>query len=81
MSYIVHKIIGGHKYAYEITSYWDSETKTTKKKQQYIGVVEDKSKPSKKLTQPVNASVNSNNIGEHNIQCQEIDKYISLTLI
>ncbi len=49
MSYIVHKIIGGRKYAYEITSYWDSETKSTKKKQQYIGVVEDKSKPNKKL--------------------------------
>ncbi len=54
MSYIVHKIIGGRKYAYEITSYWDSETKSTKKKQQYIGGVEDTSKRHKKfLTQEV----------------------------
>ena len=48
MSFIVHKIIGGRKYAYEITSYWDAEAKVTKKKQQYIGVVEDKNKFSEK---------------------------------
>lgn len=34
---------GGKEYAYEITSYWDKKTKTSKQKKRYLGIVIDKS--------------------------------------
>ena len=41
MSYTVHKMIHGKKYAYEVTSFWDPETKKVKKKNKYIGIVKE----------------------------------------
>jgi transposase len=39
MSYIIHKIINGKNYAYEIQSFRDPETKKVKKKSTYLGAV------------------------------------------
>lgn len=39
MSYIRHKIIAGRKYAYEVTSFRDPETKKVKNKNVYLGIV------------------------------------------
>lgn len=41
MSYIRHKIIAGKKYAYEVTSFRDPETKKVKNKNKYLGVVNE----------------------------------------
>lgn len=41
MSYILHKTINNKKYAYEITSFRDPETKKIKKKNLYLGIVRD----------------------------------------
>ena len=41
MSYIRHKTISGKKYAYEVTSFRDPETKKVKNKNTYLGVVSD----------------------------------------
>jgi transposase len=41
MSYIRHKIISGKKYAYEITSFRDPETKKVKNKSVYLGAVNE----------------------------------------
>jgi transposase len=39
VSYILHKTIHGKKYAYEVTSFRDFETKKVKKKNLYLGIV------------------------------------------
>jgi transposase len=39
MSYIIQKIINGKKYAYEVTSFRDKDTKKVKKKNIYLGIV------------------------------------------
>jgi len=41
MSYIRHKIIAGKKYAYEVTSFRDPETKKVKNKNVYLGAVNE----------------------------------------
>jgi len=41
MSYILHKTINHKKYAYEVTSFRDPETKKIKKKNLYLGIVRD----------------------------------------
>lgn len=40
MSFIRHKILKGKKYAYEITAYWDPETKKAKQRSKYLGIVD-----------------------------------------
>ena len=42
MSYIRYKIVGGNKYAYEVTAYWDPQLKHSKQKTVYLGVVDSK---------------------------------------
>lgn len=37
MSFTIYKTISGNKYAYEITSYWDSALKKVRKKSKYLG--------------------------------------------
>jgi hypothetical protein len=37
MSFTIYKTISGNKYAYEITSYWDSDLKKVRKKSKYLG--------------------------------------------
>lgn len=39
MSFIRYKIINGNKYAYEVTSYWDSNAQTSRHKSKYLGMV------------------------------------------
>src|ERR1700722_845111 len=39
MSYIIQKIINGKKYAYEVTSFRDKNTKKVMKKNKYLGIV------------------------------------------
>lgn len=41
MSFIRIKKSGQVKYAYEVTSYWDKETKTSRQKVKYLGKVDD----------------------------------------
>jgi transposase len=41
MSFIRYKIFNGKKYAYKITSYWDSKTKQSRHKSEYLGAVDD----------------------------------------
>ncbi len=41
VSYIRHKTISGKKYAYEVTSFRDPETKKVKNKNTYLGVVNE----------------------------------------
>lgn len=38
MSFTIYKTINGNKYAYEITSYWDSNLKKVRKKSKYLGI-------------------------------------------
>lgn len=40
MSFIRYKTLKGKKYAYEITAYWDAETKKSKQKSKYLGIVD-----------------------------------------
>jgi len=40
MSFIRHKTLKGKKYAYEITAYWDPETKKAKQRSKYLGIVD-----------------------------------------
>ncbi len=40
MAFICNKIINGKKYAYEITSTWDTKTKKVKKTSKYLGIVD-----------------------------------------
>ncbi|MDX1924192.1 MAG: transposase [Rickettsiaceae bacterium] len=40
MGFISNKIINGKKYAYEITSTWNKETKKVKKTSKYLGIVD-----------------------------------------
>lgn len=44
MVFVVYKKFGQQEYAYEVKSFWDSETKTCKHKSKYLGVVVDKKK-------------------------------------
>lgn len=44
MSFIRYKRVWNKEYAYEVTSYWDKETKSPKQKSKYLGVVVDKEK-------------------------------------
>ncbi len=44
MSFIRYKRVWNKEYAYEITSYWDKETKSPRQKSKYLGVVVDKEK-------------------------------------
>ncbi len=39
MSYVRYKIRNGNKYAYEVSSYWDSELKRSRQKSTYLGTV------------------------------------------
>ncbi len=41
MSYIRYKTFGKNKYAYEVTSYWDCNTKSPRQKVRYLGRVDD----------------------------------------
>lgn len=41
MAFISNKIINGKKYAYEITSKWDPESKKVKKTNKYLGIVDE----------------------------------------
>ena len=40
MAFIRHKTLNGKRYAYEVTSYWDSEAKQSRSKSKYLGVVD-----------------------------------------
>ncbi len=40
MPFLCHKIISGRKYAYEITSKWDPESRKVKKTSKYLGLVQ-----------------------------------------
>lgn len=44
MSFIRYKIINGKEYAYEVTSYWDQNTKKPRQSNRYLGIVIDKEK-------------------------------------
>ena len=44
MTFIRYKTFGKQEYAYQIKSYWDSNTKKPKQKTVYLGVVVDKQK-------------------------------------
>lgn len=41
MSYIRHKMIAGHRYAYEVSAYWDAQLKKPRQKVKYLGAVND----------------------------------------
>ncbi len=41
MSYARYKTIGNKKYAYEITSYWDKNTKSPRQRVKYLGPVDE----------------------------------------
>jgi transposase len=41
MSYIIHKIVNNNKYAYEVTSYWKSELRQSRRKTKYLGIVDE----------------------------------------
>jgi transposase len=41
MSYVIHKIVNNKKYAYEVTSYWSSELKQSRRKTKYLGIVDE----------------------------------------
>lgn len=49
------KVIGGREYAYEITPYYDPETKNTKHKSKYLGVYKDGKIKRKRTKLPVEA--------------------------
>lgn len=51
MSFIRHKIINGHMYAYEITAFWDPEIKKNRQKTKYLGRVGEDGKIAEKKTQ------------------------------
>ena len=40
MSFIRYKTLKGNRYAYKVTSYWDSELKQSRNKSEYLGVVD-----------------------------------------
>lgn len=40
MSYTVYKTVNNKKYAYEVSSYWNSELKQSRRKTKYLGVVD-----------------------------------------
>ena len=44
MTFTKIEVRGKKEYAYEITSYWDKETKSSKQKKRYLGIVIDKKK-------------------------------------
>ncbi len=44
MSFIRYKTINGKEYAYEVTSYWDRNTKKPKEVNKYLGIVVDREK-------------------------------------
>lgn len=44
MSFLRYKKFGNQEYAYEITAQWDKDTKSSKQKSRYLGVVVDKKK-------------------------------------
>lgn len=51
MSYIRHKIIQGHRYAYEVSAYWDAKAKMARQKVKYLGAVNEKGTIIKKSDQ------------------------------
>ena len=44
MTFIRYKKFGKQEYAYEVKSYWDSNSKKPKQQTKYLGVVIDKEK-------------------------------------
>lgn len=44
MGFIRIKSVYGNKYAYDVTSYWDPKTKTSRQKSKYLGIVNDNNK-------------------------------------
>ncbi|GHV45833.1 hypothetical protein FACS1894204_06090 [Synergistales bacterium] len=55
------KIINGHKYAYDMQSYWDKEQKKYRKKCVYLGRVIDEENGTFEKKQPVGVSVDIGN--------------------
>jgi hypothetical protein len=49
MSFIRSKKIGNHKYAVEVTAYWDPVQKRSRQKTKYLGSIDEKGNIKKRI--------------------------------